>query len=69
MARNLARAGHDVVVWNRTRAKAEEIESATVADTPGDAARGADVFVTMLTDGPVVDDAVDLEDPTACGRR
>jgi 3-hydroxyisobutyrate dehydrogenase-like beta-hydroxyacid dehydrogenase len=26
MAENLARAGHDVVVWNRTRAKAEAVE-------------------------------------------
>jgi 3-hydroxyisobutyrate dehydrogenase len=61
MARNLVRAGHEVVVWNRTRAKAEEIEGATVADTPGEAARGADVLVTMLADGPAVDAAVDLE--------
>jgi 3-hydroxyisobutyrate dehydrogenase len=61
MARNLVRAGHDVTVWNRTREKAEQIEGATVAATPGDAVRGAEVLVTMLADGPAVGAAVDLE--------
>jgi 3-hydroxyisobutyrate dehydrogenase len=60
MARNLVRAGHDVRVWNRTREKAAAIDGASVADTPGEAARGADVLVTMLADGPAVDTAVDL---------
>jgi 3-hydroxyisobutyrate dehydrogenase len=60
MARNLVRAGHDVIVWNRTREKAEQIEGATVAATPGEAVRGADVLVTMLADGPAVNDAVEL---------
>lgn len=51
MARNLARAGHQVRVWNRTRAKAEPLaDDATVVDTPAEAARGADVLVTMLLD-------------------
>jgi 3-hydroxyisobutyrate dehydrogenase len=58
IAENLARAGHDVVVWNRTRAKAEAVEGATVADTPADAARGADVVLTMLADGDAVEAAV-----------
>jgi 3-hydroxyisobutyrate dehydrogenase len=61
MARNLVRAGHEVTVWNRTREKAEQIEGATVAATPGEAARGAEVLVTMLADGPAVDAAVDLD--------
>lgn len=61
MARNLVRAGHEVTVWNRTREKAQAIEGATVADGPGAAARGADVLVTMLADGPAVDEAVDLQ--------
>ena len=61
MARNLVRAGNDVVVWNRTREKAQAVGGATVADTPADAARGADVLVTMLADGPSVDEAVELD--------
>jgi 3-hydroxyisobutyrate dehydrogenase len=54
MARNLARAGHTVRAWNRTRAKAEPLtaDGAHVADTPAEAVRGADVVLTMLYDGP-----------------
>lgn len=50
MARNLLKAGHRVVVYNRTRRKAEDLagEGAQVADTPADAARG-DAMITMLT--------------------
>jgi 3-hydroxyisobutyrate dehydrogenase len=33
LARNIAAAGHDVVVWNRTREKAEAT-GLPVADTP-----------------------------------
>ena len=58
MAENLARAGHDVVVWNRTRARAEQVAGVRVADTPVDAVRGADAVITMLTDGNAVEDAV-----------
>ena len=53
MARNLARAGHAVRAWNRTRAKAEPLtaDGVQVADTPAEAVRGADVVLTMLYDG------------------
>jgi 3-hydroxyisobutyrate dehydrogenase len=56
MARNLFKAGLPVRVWNRTRAKAEPLraDGATVADTPADAAAGADVVVTMLSDADAV---------------
>ncbi|MFF4653262.1 NAD(P)-dependent oxidoreductase [Streptomyces sp. NPDC001380] len=56
MARNLARAGLDVRVWNRTRAKAQPLaaDGARVADTPAEAVHGADVVLTMLHDGPAV---------------
>lgn len=54
MARNIARAGHTVRVWNRTRAKAEPLaaQGAHVAGTPAAAVEGADVVLTMLHDGP-----------------
>jgi 3-hydroxyisobutyrate dehydrogenase len=58
IAENLARAGHEVVVWNRTRAKAEAVKGATVADTPADAVRGAAVVLTMLADGNAVKETV-----------
>lgn len=56
MARNLCRAGLDVRVWNRTRAKAEPLarDGATVARSPAGAVEGADVVLTMLYDGPAV---------------
>ena len=58
MARALATAGYEVVLWNRTPGPAAELATAidgrTVA-TPADAARAADVCVTMLADGAAVD--------------
>jgi 3-hydroxyisobutyrate dehydrogenase len=53
MARHLAGAGHQVRAWNRTREKAEGL-GATVAASPAEAVDGADVIVTMLSDGPTV---------------
>jgi len=50
MARNLLAGGHEVTVWNRTRAKAEALGAAgaTVADAPLETAVGADVLITVL---------------------
>jgi 3-hydroxyisobutyrate dehydrogenase-like beta-hydroxyacid dehydrogenase len=61
-AAHLAAAGHELTVWNRTRAKADDWAAehgATVADTPADAAREAEVLFTMLVDGPQVAAALD----------
>jgi 3-hydroxyisobutyrate dehydrogenase len=57
MARHLLRAGHEVRVWNRTRAKAEST-GAPVADTPAAAVAGADVAITILADGPSVSEVM-----------
>ena len=56
MARNLARAGVPVTVWNRTVAKAEPLadEGAAVAASTSAAVTGADVIITMMSDGPTV---------------
>jgi 3-hydroxyisobutyrate dehydrogenase len=62
MARNLAAAGHDVTVWNRTREKAEGL-GAAVAGTPAEAVAGAEVLVTMLADGPAIEETVPELDP------
>jgi 3-hydroxyisobutyrate dehydrogenase-like beta-hydroxyacid dehydrogenase len=50
MATRLARAGEDVTVWNRTRAKAEALvdSGCKVADTIADL-RGLDVVFTMVS--------------------
>ena len=47
MAGHLAKAGHEVVVYNRTRAKAAATGLA-VADTPAEAATGCDAVVTCV---------------------
>ncbi|AVV46292.1 3-hydroxyisobutyrate dehydrogenase [Streptomyces sp. P3] len=54
MARSIARTGHTVRAWNRTRAKAEPLaaDRVHVAATPAEAVEGADVVLTMLYDGP-----------------
>ena len=56
MAASLLAAGNELAVYNRTRARAEALaaKGARVADTPGEAARGADVVFTMLADDAAV---------------
>jgi len=52
MAINVLKAGFPLVVWNRTRAKAETVAQmgATVAENPAGAARNAAVVIAMLAD-------------------
>ena len=56
MARNIARAGHRVTVWNRSADKAAPLASdrISVATSPEYAVATADVVVTMLFDGDSV---------------
>src|SRR5438552_409563 len=56
MARNLARAGFDVRAWNRSPEKAASLaeDGAVVCQTAGEAARGATVVLTMLSDAGAV---------------
>jgi 3-hydroxyisobutyrate dehydrogenase len=56
MARHVAAAGNDVVAWNRTREKAQGIEGVAVADSPAAAVEGAEIVVTMLSDGAAVEE-------------
>lgn len=58
MARNLVASGHAVRAWNRTRSKAEAISGAVVCDTVAEAVTGADIVLTMLSDGPTVNSLV-----------
>ena len=57
MAKRLCEAGLQPHVWNRTRAKAEPLGAlgAQVHDTLAQAVHQADVVVTMLEDGKVVE--------------
>jgi 3-hydroxyisobutyrate dehydrogenase len=59
MAACLARAGHPVAAYNRTAAKAEAWvaeHGGRVAATPRDAADGAAAVITMVVDGPQVEE-------------
>jgi 3-hydroxyisobutyrate dehydrogenase-like beta-hydroxyacid dehydrogenase len=60
MARNLIKAGHELVVYNRTRSRAEELQplGAKVAGSPGEAAAGAEAVITMLADDRAVEAVV-----------
>jgi 3-hydroxyisobutyrate dehydrogenase len=60
MARNLLRAGHDVTVWNRSVHRAAPLaeHGARVAETPIEAVAGADVVLTMLSDGAAVEEVM-----------
>jgi len=59
MARNLLKAGHHLLVYNRTRSRAEELlaEGARLAESARDACRG-DVVITMLADDRAVEEVV-----------
>jgi 3-hydroxyisobutyrate dehydrogenase len=70
MAANLARAGHEVAVYNRTAAKAEAWAAehgGRVAATPREAAEGAAVVITMVVDGPQVEQVLLGDDGAAHG--
>ncbi len=59
IAANLAKAGHEVTVWNRSSEKADPLvrAGATLARRPVDAAQG-DLVMTMLADDHAVVDVV-----------
>jgi 2-hydroxy-3-oxopropionate reductase len=52
MAKNLIKAGHRLVVHNRSRAAVDEVAAAggTAASTPADVAKASTVVITMLPD-------------------
>lgn len=57
MAANLARRGHEVLVWNRTRSKADAVAGVTVADDPKELFERCDIVMICVADTP---DVVDL---------
>jgi 3-hydroxyisobutyrate dehydrogenase-like beta-hydroxyacid dehydrogenase len=67
MARNLLRGGYKVAAYNRSRAKAEALakDGALVAATPADAARDADVVMTMVADDNALDEILFAKDGAA----
>ena len=72
MAANLAAAGHEMTVWNRTAAKADAFASehgGKAAATPRAVAEGSDVVITMVVDGPQVEELLLGEAGAAAGAR
>jgi 3-hydroxyisobutyrate dehydrogenase-like beta-hydroxyacid dehydrogenase len=53
MAANLAKAGHEVTIWNRTPGK--QIEGARTAATPAEAAQGVEVVWLCVSDTAAVE--------------
>ena len=56
MAGNLVKAGFPLVVWNRTKARADELvkEGAKFGANPRETAARADVLITIVSDPPAV---------------
>jgi 3-hydroxyisobutyrate dehydrogenase-like beta-hydroxyacid dehydrogenase len=68
MAACLARAGHEVAVYNRTAEKAEawvQEHGGRVAASPREAAEGAAAVITMVVDGPQVEQVLLGDDGAA----
>jgi 2-hydroxy-3-oxopropionate reductase len=57
MAKNLLKAGHRVVVHNRSRGAVDELTAAgaSAGESPADVARQATIVITMLPDTPDVE--------------
>src|SRR6266478_7552551 len=60
MGMNLLKAGHPLTVWNRTASRADELVAAgaTLAKSPREAAAGADVLITMVSDPPALEEVL-----------
>ncbi len=71
MARNLLKAGFPVRAWNRSADKAEPLseDGAEVFESPAEAAEGAGVILTMVSDADAVlslaDDVLEAASPDA----
>jgi len=60
MASHLLKADYEVIVYNRTKEKADEliVKGAVLADSPADVARQSEVVFTMLTADAAVEEVV-----------
>ncbi len=69
MAENLIEAGHELVLYNRTREKAEDLagDNTTVAGRPREVAEQSDVVITMLPDSPQVEEVLTGNDGVLAG--
>ena len=66
IARRLLDAGHELVVWNRTAAKAEAL-GAPVAASPAEAAARSEAVITMVADPAALRDVTEGTEGVAAG--
>jgi 3-hydroxyisobutyrate dehydrogenase/2-hydroxy-3-oxopropionate reductase len=71
IAGRLVAAGHDVIGWNRTAARAEAFVEmgVTRVESPAAAARDAEVVITMVADPPALRDVTEGAGGVASGGR
>jgi 3-hydroxyisobutyrate dehydrogenase-like beta-hydroxyacid dehydrogenase len=69
IAANILRAGHDLVVWNRSPEKAEPLvrNGAVMARTPREAANGREIVLTMLADDGALEAVLSGDDGLIAG--
>ncbi len=69
MAHRLIAAGHELTVWNRTPQKAQGLveAGATLANTPAEAARPAEIVITSLANDAALEEVVLGADGVADG--
>ncbi|HZQ09888.1 MAG TPA: 2-hydroxy-3-oxopropionate reductase [Anaerolineae bacterium] len=60
MGKNLIQAGFPLTVWNRTRSRANDLETlgARVANSPREVAENSDIIITMVSDSPDVQEVI-----------
>ena len=64
MSKNIAKAGHNLKVFNRSRNKAEPLKEfgANISNTLKDLVDDSDIVITMLTDDTAVDEVMNNSD-------
>ena len=69
MSRHIAEAGFEVRAWNRTRERAEPLagQGLEILDTPREAASGASILITILSDADAVLETVEGSDGALAG--
>jgi 3-hydroxyisobutyrate dehydrogenase len=69
IARRLLDAGHELVLWNRTPARAESLAGlgARVATSPAEAASRAEAAITMVSDPAALGDVTEGREGVAAG--
>jgi len=60
MGMNLLKAGHTLIVWNRTSSRAQELVAAgaRLANTPREAAAEAEILLTIVSDPPALEEVL-----------